>query len=147
MFINQILKVFARPNSKPARRRSVLLQVEQLAQRIVPSTDTIWNPADPNIDVDWSNADNWSNGLPDSNKVAVFDGGQRGAFNCLYDNSVLLPNRTVAGIRTQNNYGNALLLRAGFGLTVSSTIADTGNGFKWGSGNSTGNIYLSEHGQ
>jgi hypothetical protein len=81
----------------------------------------------------WSNGANWTNGVPNSTKVAVFD-GSAGASDCRYDNSVLAA-QTVAGIKTQNGYLNRLWLVSGFELTVSSTTADTGNGFKWNSGN------------
>jgi hypothetical protein len=65
-----------RHESRAAQRgwRRVSLAVEQLDERIVPAAPiTTWTPA--GVNQLWSNAANWSGGLPDDTKVVAFTGG------------------------------------------------------------------------
>src|SRR5262245_37043255 len=121
---------------KPVPRRRngrAVLRVEQLDERIVPAVETIWtNAAGGGL---WSIPGNWSNGLPDANKIAVFTTTPPGSnAACIFDGAVLDANRIVAGLRSTGGYSSTLSLNAGKSLTVSS-LADPTTGFQWGTGN------------
>ena len=107
-----------------------VLQVQELDDRIVPAAPTTtWSPA--GVDVLWSNPHNWSAGVPDATKIAIFTGSAPGA---TYDNTVPVGNRTVLGLQTQNGFSGTLNMTAGYGLTVAADRTDVSTGFQWGSG-------------
>jgi hypothetical protein len=107
--------------------RRVRLAVEQLDERIVPvATPTFWQPA--GLNQLWSNANNWTAGLPDNTMVASFD--DRTILACTFDSAVLAANRTVAGLHIYGSFGPALTMSAGNALTISSLAGDTTTGFK-----------------
>ena len=115
------------------RRGRPILGLEQLGERIVPAhlaSTTIWNDTDRNHL--WSDADNWSAGLPTASNVAVFNQTYSifSSDDATFDNTVATANQTVAGIQTVNDYLGTLSLVGGFPLTVSST-SDTNTGFQW----------------
>jgi hypothetical protein len=122
---------------KPARKSwhgRAILKVEQLDERIVPAATTIWKPGMDNLL--WSNANNWTAGLPDANKVAVFDANPNtgSPANCTYDGSVPLLNQVVAGLTTANQWAGTLSMTGGISLTVQPLIGDASTGFKWNAG-------------
>ena len=120
---------FGRKSSRQTKRYTAL-QVQQLDDRIVPAAPTTtWAPA--GVDDLWSNAANWTNGLPDATKVAVFSGMTDG---CIFDNTVQAVNQTVLGLQSENGFTGTLQMTGGFGLTVLASRTDLTTGFQWGSG-------------
>ena len=114
------------------RRGRVILGLEELGERIVPSaTPTIWKDTDGNHL--WSDANNWSAGLPTASTIAVLNGTQTND-GVTFDNSVVPANQTVAGIQTVNGYSGTLSLVGGIPLTVSSLPSDATTGFQWTTG-------------
>ncbi len=124
--------VFSGRRTSPPRSRfhgRAIPQLEHLDERIVPAGPTIdyWtNGAGTGL---WSNAGNWSDGLPTVAKTAVFDSG-RSTADCKYDNTVATANQVVGGLWSLNGYAGKLSLMGGFSLTVQAT-ADASAGFQW----------------
>jgi hypothetical protein len=126
--LNNLLKLFTRPNRKPVPRRAVVLQVEELMQRIAPAANTaLWTNMNNNNR--WSDAGNWfQRVMPDATHIAVFSGTSSNA-NVNFDNG--FQATTIAGIQTTNAYSGILTLSSGHALTVQSLANDTTTGFQW----------------
>ena len=86
-------------------RRGPFLASNNWASDIVPAGfTTTWIDADTNHL--WSDANNWSNGLPIATKVAILSGSGTPSSNdyVSFDGDVLDANRVVLGLQTINDY-------------------------------------------
>jgi hypothetical protein len=110
--------------------RHVSLHLELLDQRVCPTATTTTTWTNATEDGLWSTAGNWSDQLPNADKIAILDGNNG---DCTFDNSVQAANRTVAGLKTINAYSGTLRLTGGFAFTISALNA-TDSGLKWSSG-------------
>src|SRR5438552_17343060 len=94
------------------RRRLIpaLPTLEVLEDRSVPSTTTTWIGATPN----WSDAGNWSNGVPGSLDTAVFDG------TAARKTSVVNIPFVIGGLDLEDGWGGTIHLNASLTLALDS---------------------------
>jgi len=131
-FGRTLLARLRKPREKKAPRSAwhnrAVLGVEQLDVRIVPAlTPTTWTPA--GVNTNWSNAANWSAGVPDATHVAILAGN---------GNTITLDtgttNFTIGGLDTgtgASGFTGTLLLKSGNTLIVTADSTDNSTGFKW----------------
>jgi hypothetical protein len=103
-----------------------ILRVEQLDERVVPAlATTTWTAGGSG---NWSNAANWSAGVPDATHVAVLAGGN--GVTITVDGNTQAANLTVGGLQS-GSFTGTLELATGKTLTVTSDVNDSTTGFQW----------------
>jgi hypothetical protein len=112
---------------RPRRRRFRPL-LEFLELRATPTASTTWTGANHNTDSNWSDAGNWTNGVPGPGVIAVLTSNSVNKAVISTNSTDDIGSLSVAGLQIDGTWGATLTVNGA--LTLNGTAAS-----EWDSGN------------